>query len=841
MTPFVCRINRGVQSAVVAVAAVAAMCTTSWAQPCEPEWTPMGAGTQTGAAVNAVRAMTVFNDGTGEALYIGGQFQSVDGVAATNIAKWNGSTWSPVGGGVNGTVFTMAVFDDGLGGGPALYAAGSFTQAGGAPASRIAKWNGTAWSPLGTGITGSAVTAMCVFDDGAGPDLYVGGNISAGNGVPIYKIGRWDGTTFSPLGNGIGLPPPASPIVYALAAFDDGSGPALYAAGAFTTADGAAIPADRIARWDGSAWSSVFGGLSGQANALAVHNDGSGPALYVGGEFIGAGVDIAMRMARWDGEAWAPVGAGMDDGSVNALAVFDDGSGGGPKLYASGSFTGSGGSPMKGVAVWDGATWSAVASGFDDGEGLALAGFDGGTPTLYAGGSFTAAGGASTSRIAQLLCNPVGACCLPSGVCEPRTQIRCAIAGASYSGDGIDCMDIDPCTPASTGACCTPMGCVVTWNAGEGGCIEQGGVYLGDGSVCGTDCDAIHFEIEDNSNKALAQTVVLGEGDSIVGVSTANGSGEPGADYFRVHTAAAPLAIYEHQMTLSTTGPVGHSTRIVSANQTTVAAGTWPCDIGTPVEGTDSNGGQTGGVVGTDRVNYWYGFGKEEGVYYHVWGTDATTGLYISTLTTTEVVPTDLGTFLPGELTITTTGQGHTSDTHLMILDEDLVAIPGYGNDRASINGGAPANSTNTSFLRRQYEPGTYYMAIGIINLASTVGKACDDNRRFGAILDLPDAVVATDNSAVTNVSFAVTDSAGTTGFAASRPGRARAAWFRFTVGDAPCPADFDGNGTVAVPDIFAFLATWFASGEGADFDDNGTIAVPDIFAFLSAWFAGCP
>jgi hypothetical protein len=27
----------------------------------------------------------------------------------------------------------------------------------------------------------------------------------------------------------------------------------------------------------------------------------------------------------------------------------------------------------------------------------------------------------------------------------------------------------------------------------------------------------------------------------------------------------------------------------------------------------------------------------------------------------------------------------------------------------------------------------------------------------------------------------------------------------------APCPADFDGSGVVAVPDIFAFLSAWFA------------------------------
>jgi hypothetical protein len=266
----------------------------------------------------------------------------------------------------------------------------------------------------------------------------------------------------------------------------------------------------------------------------------------------------------------------------------------------------------------------------------------------------------------------------------------------------------------------------------------------------------------------------------------------------------------------------------------------WPCDTGQFTAGSDS-GGQGHVVDGQDRLNYWYGFGKEEGIYYHVWGTEDTTALYVATLDTSEVVPTDLGSFEPGEITITSIGQGHTSDTHLIILDENLVPVPGYGNDGASTNGGAAANGNGTSFLRREYAAGTYYMAIGINNLASTVGKACDDNRRFGAMLDLPDAVVATDASAVTDVSFAVTDTDGTTAFPASRPGRARAAWFRFTVGAAPCTADFDGNAAVEVPDIFAFLSAWFAMDPSADFDGNETIAVPDIFAFLSAWFAGCP
>jgi len=54
------------------------------------------------------------------------------------------------------------------------------------------------------------------------------------------------------------------------------------------------------------------------------------------------------------------------------------------------------------------------------------------------------------------------------------------------------------------------------------------------------------------------------------------------------------------------------------------------------------------------------------------------------------------------------------------------------------------------------------------------------------------------------------------------------------------CRADFDENGQVQVPDIFAFLSAWFAQDPRADFDGVPGIAVPDIFAFLSAWFAGC-
>ena len=58
------------------------------------------------------------------ALFAGGFFTTAGGVAANRIAKWDGSSWSALGRGLNGSVLALATYDDGRG--PALVAAGSF-------------------------------------------------------------------------------------------------------------------------------------------------------------------------------------------------------------------------------------------------------------------------------------------------------------------------------------------------------------------------------------------------------------------------------------------------------------------------------------------------------------------------------------------------------------------------------------------------------------------------------------------------------------------------------------------------------------------------------------------
>jgi hypothetical protein len=60
------------------------------------------------------------------------------------------------------------------------------------------------------------------------------------------------------------------------------------------------------------------------------------------------------------------------------------------------------------------------------------------------------------------------------------------------------------------------------------------------------------------------------------------------------------------------------------------------------------------------------------------------------------------------------------------------------------------------------------------------------------------------------------------------------------SVPTAPCPADFNGSGSVTVQDIFDFLAAYFSSSSAADINGSGSVTVQDIFDFLSLYFIGC-
>jgi hypothetical protein len=296
------------------------------------QWSSVSNGTVAGASGD-VNAIVVAPDGK---VYVGGVFATASGVANTSrIAYYDPTTgvFNPLGtGAAGGNVSWLAIGPDGI-----LYAAGSFTSMGGiANTNNIAKWNGSAWSALGTGVTGgSGILSMAV--DGQN-NLYVGGSFTTMGGVAnTTRIAKWDGSAWSALGTG------ANDVVRAVAI---GPGNIVYIGGDFTTAN--AVSAIRVAVWNGTTFAALSTGMDSSVRALAV---GPNNILYAAGDFTTAGGVTATRAAMWNGAAWFPMGAGLSV-SATVLTVLPDGtvwSGGAP---ASGGVAFR--SPM---ARWNGSSW----------------------------------------------------------------------------------------------------------------------------------------------------------------------------------------------------------------------------------------------------------------------------------------------------------------------------------------------------------------------------------------------------------------------------------------------------------------------------------------------------
>ncbi len=326
----------------------------------------------------------------GNDLYAGGDFIAAGDPVATNIAKWDGSAWSALGSGMNKPVYALAAS------GINLYAGGGWPSG----TNYVAKWNGNVWSVLGSGMSGGwgpTVNALAI----SGTDLYAGGGFTRAGGVAAKFIAKWNGNAWSTLGSGIG---DDYSYVSALAV----CGSDLYAGGHFIMAGG--VAARNIAKWNGNAWSALGSGINGYVNALAV----SGSNLYVGGEFVSAGETVANNIAQWDGSAWSALGSGLagDYPRVYALAVS------GSDLYVGGGFTNAGGIAVTNIAKWDGSAWSALGSGVNGAvHALAVLGAD-----LYAGGDFTTAGGKISPYVAKAMAAPGNWLRIEEGVPEPGTN-----------------------------------------------------------------------------------------------------------------------------------------------------------------------------------------------------------------------------------------------------------------------------------------------------------------------------------------------------------------------------------------------------------------------------------
>lgn len=294
-------------------------------------------------------------------------------------------------------------------------------------------------------------------------------------------------------------------------------------------------------------------------------------------------------------------------------------------------------------------------------------------------------------------------------------------------------------------------------------------------------------EIEPNNQKSQATPVIgITAGDTISGVSTGTSplNGLDSLDLFRLQTSALPLSLYRHSLTITSAVTNAHGSSLRGLNQ-----------AGTP---------GVGGTAGTQdvflqssipassagRFNQWYGFGKQEQVYYRAYGTSTTTPNYTATMSTTTVTPIVIVPEFESASPITFSTYGQTTvDTELMLYDATFTAIPGGVNDdRAGFPG-------NQSLLTRTLAAGTYYLAVSSGQLSSNQVAPADENFIGGFLTDFADCVVSEASTfASLDLDFQIIGANGT--YSRTNPSPANdlfnVMWFQFTVAT--------GASTVATP-----------------------------------------
>ena len=104
----------------------------------------------------------------------------------------NGSTWTDLGSTLSGGYKVSALAVSGTN----LYVASDFATAGGITCNNIARWDGSAWSRMGSGLN-FAGNALAVL----GSDLYVGGYFDVAGGKVSARVAKAN------------ISPPSAPVI----------------------------------------------------------------------------------------------------------------------------------------------------------------------------------------------------------------------------------------------------------------------------------------------------------------------------------------------------------------------------------------------------------------------------------------------------------------------------------------------------------------------------------------------------------------------------------------------------------------------------------------------------
>lgn len=238
-------------------------------------------------------------------IYLYGSFSSIGSTVTVShgsnfsLAMWDGTKWNSVGtlgttSGVIHEVFYDVAND-------LLYAVGTFTSIYGVSANRVAVYNGTSWSALQGGSNSNLYS--CAVDDNG--DLYVGGAMGGLTNSSFVSntsgAAKWDKSESEWVSLG-----GTNNSVYSVRYVSDDN--CVYFGGSFSSMNSVSNT-KLIAKYDitTSTWSSVGTFNSGSDSVIYSMEIGSDGALYVAGEFVSNGTDVAYRNSSGD---WTDLGAG---------------------------------------------------------------------------------------------------------------------------------------------------------------------------------------------------------------------------------------------------------------------------------------------------------------------------------------------------------------------------------------------------------------------------------------------------------------------------------------------------------------------------------------------------
>lgn len=316
----------------VAIGNQTSRCIASF-DPVTNTWASLGGGMS--GNFPEVTALTVLPNGD---LIAAGRFELAGGVAANNIARWDGTAWAPLGGGLARTLSTPSVAALTVAGNGDLVACGRFDRAGGNAVQDVARWDGTTWSAMSW--MGAVLQTLATLPNG---DVVMGG--SAGSG---QSISRWNGTQWVPLGQVVG-----NARALAIAANGD-----LLACGNLMSSGSLSF---QVGRWDGLQWSRIPTSFVDCDSIVALANGG----IVLGGSFARIETALpAISVAHWNGAQWSALGAGLGNGlsgtnatTVRCLAELPDGT-----VFAGGTFLNSGNEARAYMARWNGSAWQALSN-----------------------------------------------------------------------------------------------------------------------------------------------------------------------------------------------------------------------------------------------------------------------------------------------------------------------------------------------------------------------------------------------------------------------------------------------------------------------------------------------